>query len=53
MIVPLTELTADKWKSVQAVTLGGVFYGVKHGARQILEQGRPGWPIVRRRLALT
>ena len=41
-IAPLTELTADKWKSVQAVTLGGVFYGVKHGARQMLEQGRRG-----------
>ena len=41
-IAPLTELTADKWKSVQAVTLGGVFYGVKHAARQMLEQGRPG-----------
>jgi NAD(P)-dependent dehydrogenase (short-subunit alcohol dehydrogenase family) len=41
-ITPLTELTGEKWKSVQAVTLGGVFYGVKHGARQMLEQGRPG-----------
>ena len=41
-IAPLTELTAEKWKSVQAVTLGGVFYGVKHGARHMLEQGRPG-----------
>jgi NAD(P)-dependent dehydrogenase (short-subunit alcohol dehydrogenase family) len=41
-ISPLTELTADKWRSVQAVTLDGVFYGVKHGARQMLEQGRPG-----------
>ena len=41
-IAPLTELTGDKWKAVQAVTLGGVFYGVKHGARQMLEQGRPG-----------
>jgi NAD(P)-dependent dehydrogenase (short-subunit alcohol dehydrogenase family) len=41
-IMPLTELTADKWTSVQAVTLGGVFYGVKHGALQMLEQGRPG-----------
>jgi NAD(P)-dependent dehydrogenase (short-subunit alcohol dehydrogenase family) len=29
-IVPLTELTGEKWKAVQAVTLGGVFYGVKH-----------------------
>jgi NAD(P)-dependent dehydrogenase (short-subunit alcohol dehydrogenase family) len=41
-IAPLTELTAEKWKSVHAVTLGGVFYGVKHGARQMLEQGHPG-----------
>ena len=41
-IAPLIELTADKWKSVQAVTLGGVFYGVKHAAREMLEQGRPG-----------
>src|SRR6201987_3507227 len=42
VISPLTELTADKWKSVQSVTLGGVFYGVKHGAQIMLEQGRPG-----------
>jgi NAD(P)-dependent dehydrogenase (short-subunit alcohol dehydrogenase family) len=42
VIAPLTELTADKWQSVQAVTLGGVFYGVKHAARQMLDQGRPG-----------
>jgi NAD(P)-dependent dehydrogenase (short-subunit alcohol dehydrogenase family) len=42
VISPLTELPADKWKSVQAVTLGGVFYGVKHASRQMLEQGRPG-----------
>jgi|SRR6185295_14968299 len=41
-IAPLTELSGDKWKSVLAVTLGGVFYGVKHGARQMLEQGGPG-----------
>lgn len=41
-IAPLTELTDDKWKSVQAVTLGGVFYGVKHGARIMMEQGRAG-----------
>ena len=41
-IAPLTELSGDKWNSVLAVTLGGVFYGVKHGARQMLEQGRPG-----------
>src|ERR1700758_4008942 len=41
-IAPLTELTGNKWRAVQAVTLGGVFYGVKHGARQMLEQGRSG-----------
>jgi NAD(P)-dependent dehydrogenase (short-subunit alcohol dehydrogenase family) len=41
-IAPLTELSGDKWKAVQAVTLGGVFYGVKHAARQMIEQGHPG-----------
>ena len=41
-IAPLTELSGDKWQSVLAVTLNGVFYGVKHGARQMLEQGHPG-----------
>jgi NAD(P)-dependent dehydrogenase (short-subunit alcohol dehydrogenase family) len=42
VIAPLTELTAEQWQSVQAVNLGGVFYGVKQGARHMLEQGRPG-----------
>jgi NAD(P)-dependent dehydrogenase (short-subunit alcohol dehydrogenase family) len=41
-ISPLTELSGEKWKSVQAVTLGGVFYGVKHAARQMIDQGHPG-----------
>jgi NAD(P)-dependent dehydrogenase (short-subunit alcohol dehydrogenase family) len=41
-IAPLTELPGERWKAVHAVTLAGVFYGVKHGARQMLEQGRPG-----------
>jgi NAD(P)-dependent dehydrogenase (short-subunit alcohol dehydrogenase family) len=41
-IMPLIELPAQKWQAVQAVTLGGVFYGVKHGARLMIEQGRPG-----------
>ena len=41
-IMPLTELSAQKWRAVQAVTLDGVFYGVKHGARLMLEQGRAG-----------
>ena len=41
-IAPLTELSGDKWKAVLAVTLGGVFYGVKHGARQMLDQGQGG-----------
>jgi NAD(P)-dependent dehydrogenase (short-subunit alcohol dehydrogenase family) len=38
-IAPLTELSGDEWKSVHAVTLNGVFYGVKHAARQMIEQG--------------
>jgi NAD(P)-dependent dehydrogenase (short-subunit alcohol dehydrogenase family) len=41
-IAPITEITAEKWNAVQAVTLTGVFYGVKHGARQMLRQGRGG-----------
>ncbi|UHQ19391.1 SDR family oxidoreductase [Lysobacter sp. KIS68-7] len=41
-ITPLTELTAEKWRAVQSVTLGGVFFCVKHAARQMLEQGRAG-----------
>jgi NAD(P)-dependent dehydrogenase (short-subunit alcohol dehydrogenase family) len=41
-ISPLTELSDEKWRAVQSVTLGGVFYGVKHGARQMLAQGRAG-----------
>jgi NAD(P)-dependent dehydrogenase (short-subunit alcohol dehydrogenase family) len=42
VIAPLTELSVEQWQSVQAVSLGGVFYGVKQGARQMLEQGHPG-----------
>jgi NAD(P)-dependent dehydrogenase (short-subunit alcohol dehydrogenase family) len=41
VITPVTELTAEKWKAVQAVTLDGVFYGVKHAARQMFEQDTP------------
>lgn len=41
-ISPLTELSGEKWKSVHAVTLAGVFYGVKHAARIMIEQGHPG-----------
>jgi NAD(P)-dependent dehydrogenase (short-subunit alcohol dehydrogenase family) len=41
-IAPITEVTAEKWNAVHAVTLTGVFYGVKHAARQMLKQGRPG-----------
>jgi len=41
-ITPLTELTGEKWRAVQAVTLGGVFYGVKHAAREMLAQKKPG-----------
>ena len=39
--MPLVELPGQKGRSVHAVTLGGVFHGLKHGARQMLEQGRP------------
>ena len=42
VIAPLTELTAEKWQSVHAVSCTGVFYGTKQGARLMLEQGRPG-----------
>jgi NAD(P)-dependent dehydrogenase (short-subunit alcohol dehydrogenase family) len=41
-IAPLTELSAEQWQSVHAVMLNGVFYGVKQGARHMLEQQRPG-----------
>jgi len=41
-ISPLTELSCEKWKSVQSVTLNGVFYGVKHAALEMMEQGHPG-----------
>ena len=41
-ITPLIELSGNKWRAVQAVTLNGVFYGVKHGARVMLEQGHGG-----------
>ncbi len=41
-IMPLTDLPAEKWNSVLAVNLSGVFYGLKHGARIMLEQGSPG-----------
>jgi NAD(P)-dependent dehydrogenase (short-subunit alcohol dehydrogenase family) len=41
-IAPLTELSGDKWKSVHAVTLNGVFYGVKHAARQMIDQRLAG-----------
>ena len=41
VLVPLIDLSGEKWRSVHAVTLAGVFYGVKHGARQMLEQDVP------------
>ena len=30
-IMPLIELPAEKWRSIHEMTLGGVFFGVKHG----------------------
>src|SRR5246127_5506779 len=41
-IMALTDLPAAKWNAVHAVTLSGVFYGVKHAARRMIEQGHPG-----------
>ena len=41
-ITPLIDLAGNRWRAVQSVTLNGVFYGVKHGARLMIEQGRPG-----------
>jgi NAD(P)-dependent dehydrogenase (short-subunit alcohol dehydrogenase family) len=38
-IIPPTELPPYQWRPVHAVTLGGVFYDVKHGVRRILEIG--------------
>jgi len=40
--MPLIELPAERWNSVLAVTLGGVVCGVKHCARQMIEQRRRG-----------
>ena len=42
VVTPLTELTGDKWKAVQAVTLGGVFYGVKHARPADARPGKAG-----------
>ena len=42
IIAPLTEVTAEKWRSVQAVTRCGVFFGVTQGARHMLEQDARG-----------
>lgn len=41
-ITPLIDLSGNKWRAVHAVTLNGVFFGLKHGARLMIEQGRPG-----------
>lgn len=39
---PITELRADDWDQTFAILVRSVFLGTKHGARQMIEQGRGG-----------
>ena len=39
---PLVEMTQEKWDAVLNVNLRGVFFGIKHAARRMIEQGRGG-----------
>jgi NAD(P)-dependent dehydrogenase (short-subunit alcohol dehydrogenase family) len=39
---PLTEMTKEKWDIVLGVNLRGVFFGIKHAARQMIAQGNGG-----------
>ena len=39
---PLTEMTQEKWDIVLGVNLRGVFFGIKHAARQMIAQGNGG-----------
>ena len=41
-ISPLTDLSKEDWAAVHAVTLSGVFFGVKQAARRMLAGGRRG-----------
>ncbi len=39
---PITEVLADDWDSTFAVLMKGVFLGIKHSARVLIEQGEGG-----------
>ena len=39
---PITEIEADDWDVTFAVLVRGVFLGIKHAARVMIEQGRGG-----------
>jgi len=42
LMQPITEMTTENWDAVLGVNLRGVFYGIKHAARQMLAQGGAG-----------
>jgi NAD(P)-dependent dehydrogenase (short-subunit alcohol dehydrogenase family) len=39
---PVTEVEADDWDATFAVLVRGVFLGIKHGARVLIDQGEGG-----------
>lgn len=39
---PLVEMSQEKWDAVLGVNLRGVFFGIKHAARHMIDQGRGG-----------
>jgi len=39
---PLLETTQEEWDAVLGVNLRGVFFGIKHAARKMIDQGRGG-----------
>lgn len=42
LMEPLVEMTLDRWQTVLGVNLTGAFLCTKHGARQMIAQGRGG-----------
>ena len=39
---PITEFTQEEWDTVMEVNLRGVFFGIKHAAKQMIKQGNGG-----------
>ena len=39
---PLTDVSQDEWDAVLNVNLRGCFFGLKHAARRMIDQGRGG-----------